>query len=397
MIKGFFKKIKIRDLLKKNTMLIALILVTLFFQLLIVLNNKGSLFAPRNITNLIAQNGYVIILATGMLLCILTGGNIDLSVGSQVCLVAAIGATLIIKNGMNIYAGIALCLMSGLALGGWQAFWIAYARIPPFIVTLSGMLAFRGLARVILGGQTISPVPAGFTRYFGSFLAGGSDNAAKLNFSLAAGAAVCVAVVAMAVYARIKKIRNYYAVEPAAFVTVRLVLVCAVVMFAFRSFGRDRGVPVVLILLGIVVLAYYYFTSKTVPGRYLYALGGNEKAARLSGVNTNGVMFFAYTNMGFLAAVAALVCLARFNSSFPDLGRNYELDAIGSCFIGGASAYGGVGTVGGTLIGTIFMGVLNNGMSILGVDQNWQEVVKGMVLLAAVIWDILSKKRKNAA
>jgi putative multiple sugar transport system permease protein len=185
-------------------------------------------------------------------------------------------------------------------------------------------------------------------------------------------------------------------VEPAAFVAVRLAAACAAVMFAFYSFGRDRGVPVVLILLGVVVLAYYYFTSKTVPGRYLYALGGNEKAARLSGVNTDGMMFFAYTNMGFLAAVAALVCLARFNSSFPDLGRNYELDAIGSCFIGGASAYGGVGTVGGTLIGTIFMGVLNNGMSILGVDQNWQEVVKGAILLAAVIWDILSKKRKNA-
>jgi putative multiple sugar transport system permease protein len=168
-------------------------------------------------------------------------------------------------------------------------------------------------------------------------------------------------------------------------------------MFVFYSFGKDRGVPVVLILLAIVVLAYYYYTSKTVPGRYLYALGGNEKAAKLSGVNTDGVMFFAYTNMGFLAAIAALICLARFNSSFPDLGRSYELDAIGACFIGGASAYGGVGTVGGALVGTIFMGVLNNGMSILGVDQNWQEVIKGSVLLAAVIWDIFSKKRKTTA
>jgi putative multiple sugar transport system permease protein len=378
-------------------MLFALILVMLLFHVLIVWNNKGSLFAPRNITNLIAQNGYVIVLATGMLLCILTGGNIDLSVGSQVCLVAAIGATLIVKNGVNIYAGIAVCLLSGVVFGGWQAFWIAYMRIPPFIVTLSGMLAFRGLARVILRGQTISPVPANFTRYFGSFITGGVDNDTKLRFSVIAGIVVCVVAVAQAAYSRVKKTRKRYKVEPAAMVAVKYIFICFVIMFAFYSFGKDRGVPVVLILLGAVLLAYYYYTSKTVPGRYLYALGGNEKAAKLSGVNTNGVMFFAYTNMGFLSAVAALVCLARFNSSFPDLGRSYELDAIGSCFIGGASAYGGVGTVGGALIGTIFMGVLNNGMSILGVDQNWQEVVKGSVLLLAVIWDILSKKRKNAA
>jgi len=387
----------IMDFLKKNTMLFALVLVVTLFQLLIVTNNRGSLFTPRNITNLIAQNAYVIILATGMLLCILTGGNIDLSIGSQVCLVAAIGANLIIKNGVNIYAGIAVCLLSGLLLGGWQAFWISYMRIPPFIVTLSGMLTFRGLARVILDGKTISPVPAGFTRYFGSFLTGGDTNEAKLKFSLFAGLVVCVVVALLTIYSRIKKIRKNYRVEPLAIAVFKLAVICAVTAFAFYSFGHDRGVPVVLILLGIVVLSYYYFTSKTVPGRYLYALGGNEKAARLSGVNTNGVMFFAYTNMGFLAAIAALVCLARFNSSFPDLGRGYELDAIGSCFIGGASAYGGVGTVGGTLVGTIFMGVLNNGMSILGIDQNWQEVVKGFVLLAAVIWDILSKKRKNAA
>jgi putative multiple sugar transport system permease protein len=332
-----------------------------------------------------------------MLLCILTGGNIDLSIGSQVCLIAAIGATLIVKMGVNIYLGILVCLVSGIALGAWQAFWIAYMRIPPFIVTLSGMLAYRGLARVILKGLTISPVPAGFTRYFGSFLGGGNDLPAKLRFSLVMGAAVVVLLIAFVVHSRIVKVRKKYSVEPVLWMFAKYAATCAVVMFVFYSFGRDRGVPVVLILLSIVVLAYYYYTSKTVPGRYLYALGGNEKAARLSGVNTNGVMFFAYTNMGFLASIAALVCLARFNSSFPDLGRSYEMDAIGACFIGGASAYGGVGTVGGTLVGTIFMGVLNNGMSILGVDQNWQEVIKGSVLLAAVIWDIMSKKRKTAA
>ena len=332
-----------------------------------------------------------------MLLCILTGGNIDLSVGSQVCLIAAVGANLMIVRGINVYAVIAVCLAGGLILGGWQAFWIAYMRIPPFIVTLAGMLAFRGLARVILDGKTISPAPAAFSRYFSSFLFAGGDGAMKLKFSLAAGISACVLVLALAIYFRVRKIRKKYSVESPLWFVIRYSIICSAVIFAFYCFGRDRGVPVVLVLLGVVVLAYYYYTSKTIPGRYLYALGGNEKAAKLSGVNTNGVMFFAYANMGFLAAVAALVCLARFNSSFPDLGRNYELDAIGSCFIGGASAYGGVGTVGGTLIGTIFMGVMNNGMSILGVDQNRQEVVKGAVLLAAVIWDILSKKRKSAA
>ena len=388
---------KILEIIKKNAMLLVLVLVMLIFQALIVYNNKGSLFAPRNITNLIAQNGYVIILATGMLLCILTGGNIDLSVGSQVCLIAAIGATLIVTKGVNIYVGILACLASGLLLGAWQAFWIAYMRIPPFIVTLSGMLAYRGLARVILKGLTVSPVPAGFTRYFGSFIGGGNDLPAKLRFSLIMGAIVVAVLIAFVVHSRIVKVRKKYQVESALWMFAKYAVTCAVVMFVFYSFGKDRGVPVVLILLSIVVLAYYYYTSKTVPGRYLYALGGNEKAARLSGVDTNRVMFFAYTNMGFLASIAALVCLARFNSSFPDLGRSYELDAIGACFIGGASAYGGVGTVGGALVGTIFMGVLNNGMSILGVDQNWQEVIKGLVLLAAVIWDIFSKKRKTTA
>jgi putative multiple sugar transport system permease protein len=388
---------KVTDFLKKNTMLIILILVLLLFQGLILGNNKGSLFAPRNITNIIAQNGYVIILATGMLLCILTGGNIDLSVGSILCLVAGIGATLIVKMNVNIYVVIAVCLLAGTALGAWQAFWIAYVRIPPFIVTLSGMLAFKGIALVLLGGKTISPIPANFTRYFGSFITGGTDPETKLTLSLIVGAVICAVLLFIAFVGRVNKIRKKYEVESIVWLLARMAFICAVIMGAFYSFGKDRGVPSVLILIGVVVLAYHYFTSKTVPGRYLYAMGGNEKAARLSGVNTNGMMFFAYTNMGFLSAVAALVCLARFNSSFPDMGRSYELDAIGACFIGGASAYGGVGTIGGSVIGALIMGVLNNGMSILGVDQNWQQAVKGSVLLAAVIFDVLSKKRKNAA
>jgi putative multiple sugar transport system permease protein len=186
-------------------------------------------------------------------------------------------------------------------------------------------------------------------------------------------------------------------VEPVVWQIVRIALACAVILVVFSFLGLDRGVPVFLILAGVIILVYHYFTSNTVPGRWLYAMGGNEKAAKLSGINTNGVLFFAYTNMGFLAAVTALVCMARFDSVFPALGTNYELDAIAACFIGGASAYGGVGTIGGAVIGAVFMGVLNNGMSILGISANWQLSVKGLVLLAAVIFDVVSKKRRSGS
>ncbi|WRS27708.1 multiple monosaccharide ABC transporter permease [Oscillospiraceae bacterium MB08-C2-2] len=378
--------------LKKYTMLLALVFIMILFQMLIIWQNKGSLFAPSNITNLISQNSYVVILATGMLMCILTGGNIDLSVGSIVALVGAIAGTLIVNMKANIYLSIAICLLAGTLLGAWQAFWIAYMRIPPFIVTLAGMLTFRGLALILLNGLTISPFPADYTRYFNSYLAFGG----ALNFSLAIGAVVCAILVVTQLYARRNKVKKGYTVEPLALLAVKLLLICAVTIYVSWLLGRDKGIPIILVLLAVVVLAYNYYTSNTVPGRYLYAMGGNEKAARLSGVDTNRTLFFAYTNMGFLAAIAALVCVARFNSAAPSAGTNYEMDAIASCYIGGASAFGGVGTVGGSVIGAVFMGVLNNGMSILGIDANWQRTVKGLVLLAAVIFDVMSKKRKQA-
>lgn len=390
---------KAKDILRKNTMLFALVFVMLLFQILIVGQGKGSLFAPTNITNLISQNSYVVILATGMLMCILTGGNIDLSVGSVVALVGALAGTLIVNLKMNIYLSIVICLLTGLALGAWQAFWIAYVRIPPFIVTLAGMLTFRGIALIILNGLTISPFPENYTRYFNSYLPGKSEGAQALKMPIAIGVAlaICAVLIATQIVARLNKRRKGYTVEKLVWMVVRLALISAVVLAVFVSFGKDKGIPVVLIWLAVIVLAYNYYTANTVPGRYLYAMGGNEKAASLSGIDTKKTMFFAYTNMGFLAAVAALVCVARFNSAAPSAGNSYEMDAIASCFIGGASAYGGTGTVGGAVIGAIFMGVLNNGMSILGVDANWQRTVKGMVLLAAVIFDVISKQRKKSA
>lgn len=388
---------KAKDILKKNTMLIALGVVMVLFQMLIVAAGKGSLFAPANISNLISQNSYVVILATGMLLCILTGGNIDLSVGSVVALVGAIAGTLIVTMKVDIYLTMLICLLAGLAIGCWQGFWIAYVRIPPFIVTLAGMLLWRGLALLVLDGLTISPFPEEYLKYFTSFLPAVEDKAVVFTVTLIIGAVASGAYILSQILGRIAKRRKDYAVENLFWQIARVVVITAVVMVVSYLLGRHKGIPVVLILMAVIVLAYSYFTSRTVPGRHLYALGGNEKAAKLSGVDTNFTLFFAYANMAFLSAVAALVAVARFNSAAPSAGTNYEMDAIGACFIGGASAYGGIGTVGGAVIGAIFMGVLNNGMSILGVDANWQKVVKGLVLLAAVVFDVLSKKRVKAS
>lgn len=383
----------IRNVVKKNTMLIALVAVMLLFELLIELAGNGSLFAPANISNIISQNSYVVILATGMLLCILTGGNIDLSIGSIVALVGAVAGTLIVNLGWNLYVSMAICLLIGIAIGAWQGFWIAYVGIPPFITTLAGMLLWRGVALVVLDGLTISPFPKEYLNYFTSYLPATADKAVVLNTTMIVGVICCIVYITIQIISRITKKKKGYEVGSLSGLITKLIVISAVLLYLSYLLGNHKGIPVVLILIGVVVLLYAYFTQNTVAGRHFYALGGNAKAASLSGIDIKRVMFGAYTNMGFLAAVAALICVARFNSSAPTAGTNYEMDAIGSCFIGGASAYGGTGTVGGAVIGAIFMGVINNGMSILGVDSNWQKAVKGLVLLAAVVFDVLSKKR----
>ncbi len=387
---------RVKSFLKENTMLIALIVVVVLFQILIVAFGKGSLLKPQNISNLISQNSYVVILAAGMLLCILTGGNIDLSVGSVVALTGAVAGTLIIDMHMNVFLAIIISLLVGTIIGALQAYCIAYIEIPPFIVTLGGMLLWRGIAQVILNGMTLAPYPNSYLKYFTSFLPKTENNSLLLAITMSIAAVICVVFIVIEIATRVKKVKKGYTVEGMPILLTKLTVISAAIMYFSYLLGNYKGYPVVLILIAAVVLVYSYFTKNTVPGRYLYAMGGNEKATRLSGVNTKKMMFFAYTNMGFLCAVAALVCIARFNSSAPSLGDGYELDAIGSCFIGGASAYGGTGTVGGSVIGAIFMGVLNNGMSTLGVDANWQKVVKGFVLVAAVAFDVISKKKAKA-
>lgn len=381
------------DFIKKYTMIIVLVLVYAFFAW----QTGGLILLPMNVSSLISQNAYVFILATGMLLCILTGGNIDLSVGSVVCFVGAIGAILMVNFKVPMLLAILIMVVVGTAIGAFQAFWIAYVRIPPFIVTLAGMLAFRGLSNVVLDGLTVSIKDCtAFVKLFG----GGADcfvpdflGLDGINGTcLIAGFAAVIIFIAIQLRSRATKIKKNYAVEAAAPFWIKTALISFVMVAFTVQLARHKGIPTVLIWVLVVVLVYGYITSNTTTGRYFYAVGGNEKATKLSGINTNKVYFLAYTNMGFLAALAAMVTIARLTSAQPTYGQNYEMDAIGSCFIGGASAYGGTGTVTGVIVGAALMGVINLGMSLMGVDQNMQKVVKGLVLLAAVIFDVVSKR-----
>lgn len=386
-------KAKLMNGVKKYTMIIVLVLVTLFFTW----QTGGKILLPQNVSNLISQNAYVFVLATGMLLCILTGGNIDLSVGSVVCFAGAVGATLMESKGMNPWAASIMMLLIGLLIGAWQAFWIAYVHVPPFITTLSGMLVFRGLSNVVLNGLTVSLTNAGFVKVFGGgaecyipdFLGGNGFNIT----CMLVGVIACVIYVLVQIKNRMNRAKKGYEMEALSAMLIRTVIICAVILVFMFRLAQYKGIPTALVWVALVVLIYGYITSKTTTGRYFYAVGGNEKATKLSGINTNKVYFIAYTNMGFLAALAGMLTIARMTSAQPTYGQNYEMDAIGACFVGGASAYGGVGTVPGVIVGAVLMGVINLGMSIMGVDANYQKVVKGLVLLAAVIFDVVTKKQ----
>jgi len=380
------KRISISRGLRQYMMLIVLVIIILVFQWM----TNGVLLKPMNVSNLINQNAYIVIIAVGMLICILTGGNIDLAVGSVVGVVGACAGTFIMTWGWNPYLSVLLCLIIGLLIGFWQGFWIAYVRIPAFIVTLSGQLVFKGLTMMILKGLTISPFPEKYLDLTAGFI-GSSDTRAII--ARIAGYAIAAVFLALQVRTRITRKRKGYDVEPVAMMIFRMAVVGAAVIWLFSTLSNYRGIPRVFLTMGAVLLIYWFITSKTVTGRHVYAVGGNEKAARLSGVKTNRILFLAYVNMSLLASIAAIVFSSRLNSASPQAGQGFELDAIGSCYIGGASAYGGIGNVGGVLIGALIMGVLNNAMSILGISQDAQQVVKGLVLLAAVAFDVISKQK----
>ena len=388
------EKTNVMAILRKYTMIIALALVVIFFSI----TTEGKILFPQNINNLISQNAYVFVLATGMLLCILTGGNIDLSVGSVVCFAGAVGGMMMDK-GVNIWAAAFTMLIIGVLIGMWQGFWIAYVKVPPFIATLAGMYAFRGLSNVVLQGMTVSLKSETFIRLFG----GGADcyvpnifGGEGINMTcMVAGCIAVIVLIAVQLKSRINNKSRGYETAPLGSTIVKLVLISAVILWITYKLASYKGIPTVLIWILLVLLIYGYLTTKTRIGRYLYAVGGNEKATRLSGINTKKVYFIAYINMGLLAALAGILTIARFTTSQPTFGQGYEMDAIGACFIGGASAYGGIGTVPGVVVGAALMGVINQGMSIMGIDPNYQKVVKGLVLLAAVAFDVLSKREKK--
>ncbi len=375
-------------------MVFALIAVIIFFYA----NTQGKILYPQNINNLISQNAYVFVLAAGMLLCILTGGNIDLAVGSVVCFVGGIGAVMMDKN-INVWAAVAIMLIGGLLVGAWQGFWIAYVKVPPFIATLAGMYAFRGLANVVMKGFAIGVRNETFLNVFG----GGSEcyvpdffHGENLNITcMAAGVLVALIYIGFIISKRMNARKMGYETEPLSKVVPKAAVICAAVIWIFYKLAQYNGIPAGLLWIAAVLIAYGYITTKTTVGRYLYAVGGNEKATRLSGIDSRKIYFFAYINMGLMAGLAGILTIARAANAQPTFGQGYEMDAIAACFIGGASAYGGEGGIFGVIIGAVLMGVINQGMSIMGMSANYQSIVKGLVVLVAIIFDVQSNKKKK--
>lgn len=396
--------IKVLDILKKYTMVIALVLVVAFFYY----TTGGKILLAQNVNNLISQNAYVFVLAAGMLLCILTGGNIDLACGSVVCFAGGIGAVMMDKD-INVWIAVLTMLVIGGLVGVWQGYWIAYVKVPPFIATLAGMYAFRGLSNVVLQGLTVGIDDTTFLNVFG----GGADCyipdflseqgidlsaifGAEFNLTcLVVGILIAVIYLVAILANRVKAKANGYEVAPLYSVLIKSLIICAVIVWLFYMLANYKGIPSVLIWIAAVLIIYAYIITKTTMGRYLYAVGGNEKATRLSGIDSRKPYFFAYINMGIMSGLAGILTIARATQAQPTFGQGYEMDAIAACFIGGASAYGGEGGIFGVIIGAVLMGVINQGMSIMSMEANYQKVVKGIVLLVAIIFDVVSAKKKK--
>jgi len=374
--------------IREYGMLIALIAIMIFFQI----RTEGILMKPVNITNLVLQNSYIIIMALGMLLVIISGW-IDLSVGSIAAFVGAIAGVLIVKNNVNYGLAIVICLGIGALIGAWHGYWVAYVKIPAFIVTLAGMLIFRGLTLVMVRGESIGPFPPGFQKLSSGFIPDFFHYEGFHVTTILIGALVSVLLIILDFRTR-KNQQNYgFEVTPFYFFVAKNVAITAAVMGFCYLMASYKGIPNVLVILFPFVTIYAFITNQTVIGRRIYAMGGNEKAARLSGVNTPRLLFYTFVNMGALAALAGMIVAARLNSATPNAGEGFELDVIAACFIGGASASGGVGTIIGAVVGAFFIGVMNNGMSILGVGIDWQQAIKGFVLLIAVFFDVYNKNK----
>jgi putative multiple sugar transport system permease protein len=379
----------IKNNLRNYGMLLSLLAIMLFFQVM----TDGTLLQPLNLTNLVLQNSYIVIMALGMLLVIVTG-HIDLSVGSVAGFVGAVAAVLMVRYEMAYPLAFILCLLVGALIGAAQGYWVAWFKIPSFIVTLAGMLVFKGLALAILQGQSVGPFPPTFQKLSSGFIPEMFPGAGTLYpTSLLIGALLAVALVYTGAKNRSRQASHGIATEPYAFFVAKSAALFGVVTYFAYLIASHRGLPNVLVIMTALIALYAFVTTRTVVGRQIYAIGGNARAASLSGIKTERLTFLTFVNMGVLAALAGLVFAARLNTATPKAGAGFELDVIAACFIGGASAYGGVGKVGGAVIGAMIMGVMNNGMSILGIGIDYQQVIKGLVLLGAVCLDVYNQRR----
>ncbi len=379
--------------LKKNTMIFVLLLVFLFFTVL----TKGQMFTSLNFNALITQNAYVYILATGMLVCMLTGGNIDLSCGSFVCFLGAIGGICMVVKGWGTGVSILIMLLVGVIYGAVLGFVIAYVNIPPWIATLAGYLAFRGLGTALLSANSstgsIAPFPSSYLKIFSGKILETPINQFNIP-CLVIGVLVSLIILALSAANRAGRLKKGYEVSSLPVTCLKALAAIAVVMLFAYKLAKAGGIPTVLVWVVAIVLIYQFLTTRLVTGRYFYTIGGNAEATRLSGVNTKFIMFLAYLNMAILTVVSAFTVIARFQAANSTAGTNYEMDAISACVVGGVSAYGGSGSVFGMVVGATLIGVINLGMSLMGIDANWQKVIKGVVLLAAVVFDLLNNKDK---
>ncbi|MDP9835467.1 putative multiple sugar transport system permease protein [Neorhizobium huautlense] len=381
---GFWKE-NLRD----YGMLISLVVIVIFFQIA----TDGILLRPLNVTNIVLQNSYIVIMALGMLMVIVTG-HIDLSVGSVAGFIGGLAGLLMVRWGVDIWLAIIACLVVGGMIGGVQGYFVAYFKIPSFIVTLAGMLVFRGFMIAILGSQAIGPFPPIFQKLSSGYVAEliSSDGGIYIT-SFLIGIVLACLLVWQNFRSRSRRLMHQVESEPFGFFVAKNILVFAAVGYVAYLISSHRGLPNVLIIMAVLIVAYGFFTNRTILGRQIYAVGGNARAAELSGIKTTRLVFWTFVNMGVLAALAGLVVAARLNSATPKAGTGFELDVIAACFIGGASAYGGVGKVTGAVIGAFLMGVMNNGMSILGIGIDYQQVIKGLVLLGAVCVDVYNQRR----
>ncbi len=382
----------IRNNIREYGMLIALVVIMLLFQYL----TNGVLFRPQNLTNIVLQNSFIVIMALGMLL-VIVAGHIDLSVGSVVGFVGAVAGVLVVQMHMNLALATVICLLMGAAVGAWHGYFIAYHRIPSFIVTLSGMLVFRGLTYTIINttgnGSSIGPFPPAFQIVATGFIPDFADMGGIHSTSILLTVAIPIVMFLLSWRRRTVNEKHGIDVEPFSFFLAQNLVVAAATIFIGYQISSYRGLPNVLVLMLLLIALYSFATQRTTVGRRIYAMGGNEKATKLSGIDTRRLTFYTFINMGILASIAGIIIATRLNSATAKGGDGLELDVIAACFIGGASASGGVGKVTGAVIGALIMGVLNQGMSILGYQTDSQKMIKGAVLLAAVFIDVYNKNK----